>query len=143
MAQDISENNLVVLTIPADYRLINVVGACIRTMLGQLDNQLIQEGLIYNIELAVHETCTNIIEHAYAGSPGRIRVEARIVESPPQLIITLHDTGHGFEMHEIQTPDPANPRTKGYGLFLVNTLMDEVFYHSNETSNHWQLVKNL
>ncbi|MBK6325819.1 MAG: ATP-binding protein [Chloroflexi bacterium] len=102
-----------------------------------------QESLFYNIELAVHEACTNIVEHAYAGISGRIDIAFTLDESLRQFIIELNDRGQSFSLSDVVAPDLSQPQTSGYGLFLVNQLMDEVTYFPQQGNNRWRLVKNI
>lgn len=139
----VDDEGKLVLIIPAEYSWLGVVGACVRAVLERKRGSGVDDNLIYNVELAVHETCTNIIEHAYAGEPGRIRIETKILDAPPQFIATLHDQGRPFEVPEINMPNPEKPQIKGYGLFLVNELMDKVTYSAEAEGNCWRLEKNL
>ncbi|MCB8987612.1 MAG: ATP-binding protein [Ardenticatenaceae bacterium] len=101
-----------------------------------------QDSLFYNIELAVHEACTNIVEHAYAGISGRIEIAFTLSEEHRQFIIELRDRGQSFNLADVQSPDLEQPQTSGYGLFLVHQLMDEVSYFPEPGNNRWRLVKN-
>ncbi|MBK8988817.1 MAG: ATP-binding protein [Chloroflexi bacterium] len=100
-----------------------------------------QDSLFYNIELAVHEACTNIVEHAYAGISGRIEIAFTLLEEPRQFIIELHDRGQSFNLADVVAPNFEQPQTSGYGLFLVHQLMDEVAYFPEPGNNRWRLVK--
>jgi serine/threonine-protein kinase RsbW len=133
--------NVVQLTVPAQHRFLNVVGTCIRALITNERNVPDKDALIYNIELAVHEACANIIEHAYAGLSGRIDVMFKLVEEPRQFIVELGDNGRSFDLSTISAPDLDEPRTSGYGLFLVHQLMDKVEYYPEPGNNRWRLVK--
>jgi len=133
--------NNVRLSLPAQHKYLNVVGNCIRALLVN-ENQLPdQDALIYNVELAVHEVCANIVEHAYAGIAGRIEVVFTLAEEPRQIVVDLHDNGRSFDISTVTEPDLSQPRTSGYGLFLVHHLMDEVSYSPTPGNNHWRLAK--
>ncbi len=131
------------LKIPASYQYLNVIGACIAAMLEKEDSLSNRETLAYNIELAVHEICTNIVEHAYAGLGGNIILGLRVVENPYRFIIEITDTGQSFELSDVAKPNLEEPQIRGYGLFLVYELMDEVIYKPETANNLWQLTKNL
>jgi len=135
--------NTVRLELPATHKYLNVIGACIRAMLDREQGLPGQESLFYNIELAVHEACTNIVEHAYAGISGRIDIAFTLDESLRQFIIELNDRGQSFSLSDVVAPDLSQPQTSGYGLFLVNQLMDEVTYFPQPGNNRWRLVKNI
>lgn len=131
------------LEIPASYNYLNVLGACVRAFFDITDSKAEQSGLAYNVELAVHEACTNIVEHAYAGIPGRIEIILSLVREPRRLVVELHDSGRSFKLPEISQPDFNEPQVNGYGLFLIYQLMDEIKYQPQSGDNRWYLVKNL
>ncbi len=131
------------LDLPAAYTYLPVLGSCVSTILEDVQGEKVADTVIHSVELAVHETCMNIIEHAYAGRPGRINLVFSLQNRPPRLIVDIRDTGRSFELKEIQEPNLVEPQTSGYGLFLVHQLIDEVVYERQAEHNHWRLVKNL
>lgn len=131
------------LEIPASYNYLNVLGACVRAFFDVANGRPDQSGVAYNVELAVHEACTNIVEHAYAGIPGRIEIILSLVREPRRVVVELHDSGRSFEIPEVTQPDVHDPRVNGYGLFLIYQLMDEIRYLPQSGDNRWYLVKNL
>ena len=138
-----TDKDVIRLELPAEHKYLNVIGACIGAMLDRAEHVPDRESLKYNMELAVHETCTNIVEHAYAGRNGRINIILSMQQNPNQFIIELQDTGNPFDLAQIQEPDLESPQVHGYGLFITRQLLDEVNYNSNSGENHWKLVKNL
>jgi serine/threonine-protein kinase RsbW len=137
----LTRTNTVRLELPAIHKYLNVIGACIRAMLDREQSLPEQDSLFYNIELAVHEACTNIVEHAYAGISGRIDIALTLLEEPRQFIVELHDRGQSFNLADVVSPNLEQPQTSGYGLFLVHQLMDEVTYYPKPGDNRWILVK--
>jgi serine/threonine-protein kinase RsbW len=136
-----SKTNVVKVTIPAEHKYLNVVGNCVRALITNENGVSDRDYLIYNIELAVHEACANIVEHAYAGLPGRIEVTFILKEEPRQLIVELGDNGRSFDLDTVSQPDLDKANTSGYGLFLVHQLMDQVNYFPDPGNNRWQLIK--
>lgn len=137
------KSDLVRLDIPASYNYLNLLGACVRAFFDVAGGKATSSGLAYNIELAVHEACTNIVEHAYAGLPGRIEIILSIIREPRRIVIELHDSGRSFQLPEISQPDISEPQINGYGLFLIYQLMDEIRYQPQSGDNRWYLIKNL
>lgn len=133
------------LTIPADYKFLNVVSACIAALLERAANIEERSSVTYNVELAVHEICTNIVEHAYKGRSASIHITMHLIqqEQPHRLTIELMDTGHSFDWSTVTEPDLTVPQEGNYGLFLVRNLVDELDYRREERTNHWRLVKYL
>lgn len=141
-------SEVVRLELPANVRYLNILAACIGEMLVRVDGLSDPQQTIYNIQLAVHEGCTNIVDHAYVDDGGRIAVNLMLGWTPPQLIIELHDTGRAFDPATIADPnvgDPNldDPQVRGYGLYLMRQIMDEVIYETRTEGNCWRMVKYL
>jgi serine/threonine-protein kinase RsbW len=128
------------LNLPASYDYLQLIGPCIRALLEPVE-QRERETAAYNSELALYELCTNIVDHAYAGASGRIQLQFAFQQAPPSLLITIHDTGRPLEQPPQAPQLPEPEQSQGYGLFLIYQLMDEVIYHTDESGNHWQLIK--
>jgi serine/threonine-protein kinase RsbW len=106
----------------------------------------IGEQTCYDLQLAVDEACSNIIEHGYAGmNPGSIMLELQL--TPDRATITITDFGHPFEPVDAPMPETEaamqDPEISGFGLFFIYNFMDEVDYQSSEAGNHLILIKNL
>lgn len=128
---------------PATHAYLLMIGTCISCVFKNAPSLPTNDGLAYNIELAVHEACTNIIEHAYGGVPGSIKLEFTLLEKSRQLVVNLADNGRPFEYATSRQPNLDEPQIRGYGLFIMKNLMDTVDYCSTEQGNSWHLVKNL
>ncbi len=138
------DQTVIRLDLPAEHKHLNVIGACLNAILERVDQVTDKDMLAYNLELALHETCTNIVEHAYSEQEGRIRVAMSVIANPQrQLIVDLHDTGSSFNLSDTEDPNLDGAQVHGYGLFLMRQLLDEVVYRSGDASNHWRLVKNI
>ncbi len=84
----------------------------------------IGEPLANDIVLVVNEACSNCVEHAYRGQdPGRMRVEAEVRDG--QIRTCVVDSGSW------KTP-PADPGTRGRGLFLMRTVSHGVDVRGTE-----------
>jgi anti-sigma regulatory factor (Ser/Thr protein kinase) len=100
-----------------------------------------------NLQLAVEETCVNIIEHGYAGwPPGTIEIIFQ--RRDHQVSITVVDFGRKFDPTTHPPPDTSSEWDQrpvgGLGVFLITKLMDEVHYTSDpEQGNRLELIKNI
>ena len=138
-----NQNDIFQLDLPAELRYLHVIGACLGAILERVEGIEEPEILRYNMELAVQETCTNIVEHAYAGQDGgRIHVQFTLNHTPRNLTVDIRDTGRSFNPDLVTEPDLDTVQYRGYGLFLIKELMDQATYVPGPTGNHWQLVKN-
>jgi len=96
-----------------------------------------------HIMLAASELATNISRHAYGGATTGT-IEARLALKTHEVRLTLIHRGAAFDRSACPAPDLERPQEGGYGIFLVEALMDEVTYHSNRPDGHRvELVKRL
>ncbi|HET6823075.1 MAG TPA: ATP-binding protein [Anaerolineales bacterium] len=106
----------------------------------------VTDEILYDIQLAVDEACTNIISHGYAGmDPGSIILDLDI--DTDRIIISLTDFGHAFEPSNTPIPDVDAPIEErelgGFGLFFIQQSMDEIDYQVTEDGNKMILTKFL
>jgi serine/threonine-protein kinase RsbW len=142
---EIPQTNIISLELPGVYKYLNVIGACVRAILdrNRSNSENNTEWVAYQIELAVQEACTNIIDHAYADTTGQIRVTFSLAEDEKHLAIDLYDTGAHFDPSRLAPINLDEPKTSGYGLFLMHQLMGKVTYQPGPSENHWRLEKEL
>lgn len=139
----IRKNGYFRLDIPAVVNSLPVVSNIFSAILEQVDGIPERETATYNILLSVHEICTNIIEHAYENQGGRIQIDIQMDEQSGVLTVDLFDNGRSFELADVPQPDLDSAPIRGYGLFLVHELMDEVSYLPAQEKNQWRLVKRI
>ncbi len=140
---------LIQLDVPAEITYLGVIAACLNETVMTQPHLRDHVLFSHNLQLAVHEVGMNIIEHAYAQQcGGRITLTLTVEPAAPpasaRLIIELQDTGaHSFDPAAVAAPNLDEPQEGGYGLFLVQHLMDEVSYESHAGGHGWRLIKNL
>ena len=99
----------------------------------------ITDEILYDVQLAVDEACTNIISHGYANlDPGSIILDLEI--APNQLTVTLTDFGHSFEPSSAPIEERA---LGGFGLFFIQESVDKMDYQVTEDGNKMILTKVL
>jgi serine/threonine-protein kinase RsbW len=92
------------------------------------------------VELAVSEACTNAIRHGGdANSQAKVAVCFRVYED--SLIIEVKDQGAGFNLEDIPLPEFDQHPEGGYGLYIIQTVMDEVHYERGEMYNTLTMKK--
>jgi anti-sigma regulatory factor (Ser/Thr protein kinase) len=104
----------------------------------------LDEQVTWDLELAVDEACTNVIEHAYEGQAGEIMVSVETLGDAVKVII--HDRGLPFDPQAVPVPDPTAPLEErqpgGLGLFLMRQVMDSVeFKFEGEAGNTLVMIK--
>ena len=132
------------LDLPGNGRYLGLLGPCIHEMLTVAGGVPDSSELSRRLQLAVHEACANIVDHAYRdGRTGRIRISLTVTTSPRRLIVDLHDTGEAFDPSTVPPPNLEEGQVHGYGLYLIRQVMDEVVYYPERGNNRWHLVKDL
>ncbi len=96
---------------------------------------------------AVGETVMNAIEH---GNQGRVEtpVEIEVAASTRLVTVKVTDRGGGADPAGAEAPDieaklsgDQNPR--GWGLFLIEHMVDEIRHSTDRDSNTVELVMNM
>ena len=100
---------------------------------------------IYQMQLAVDEACTNIIEHGYGGDD-RGDIDCSVSIGQQEITIVLRDRGKPFNMDKVPQPKLNVPleelQPRGVGVFLMQQMMDEIKYErTNDAENVLTMVK--
>ena len=101
--------------------------------------------LAFDVKLAVEEACSNVIQHAYAGTaPGPLAVS--IADAPDRLVIVVNDRATAFDPSTAAIPDTTSPwderEAGGLGLHLVRNVVDEMHYETSPDGlNSLTLIK--
>lgn len=140
-----------ILDVPAGIEYLHVPGACLGSLFEGHEDLVQRQDLTYGLQLAVYEICANIAMHGYqiceanAGDPELCRINTvfTVAQEPLRLVIDMYDTGCSFDIARVPEPNLAEPQARGYGLYLIRQLLDEVEYESLEERNHWRLTKYL
>ncbi len=95
-------------------------------------------------ELALQELLTNLVEHAYAGDPNKL-IKVVFSITPEKITIQTYDTGipARVNLNHVRMPSPDELAEGGYGIAIIQSVMDEVNYFTLNGTNTWELVKNL
>ena len=90
------------------------------------------------IELALSEALANAVVHGAKGDPKKI-VECDVAcDETRGMLIVVRDPGPGFNPGNIPNPVVGENiySNHGRGIFLINTLMDEVQFKNNGKEIH-------
>lgn len=98
------------------------------------------EDAVWAVDLALGEALANVIRHAYGGREGEeIRIALTI--DAERLVLEIRDSAAPFA-RELFRAEPLDPlRTGGYGLQLIDELMDNVVYTSADCGGLIRMVK--
>lgn len=103
------------------------------------------QDLIFHVQMAVDEACSNVIEHAYQGqNKGDITLSCDC--SDMEWVIAIFDTGRSFDPELVPEPNLNasldDIKTGGLGLYFMRQLMDEVeFSFDEQKGNKLRMVK--
>lgn len=121
-----------------DSKLDNVslVGVAIRGICNYLS---LSEIDTYYLELCVVEAVNNAIKHAYNSEAGHA-VEINITHSNNNITFEISDRGrkmasHGPRRLNFDAEDLVMIPEHGMGLFIIDSVMDEVTYQSDGNKN--------
>lgn len=119
----------------------------VRELLEEVCQQChVSASTFFNLMLCADEVCTNVIMHGYADQlPGPMQVTVQADDH--QITIIVSDHGRPFAPENVPPPDLSadwhSRKIGGLGLYLVNTLMDEVHYETSQTQgNRFTLIKH-
>lgn len=94
------------------------------------------DDVAYAFQLSIEEICTNLIKYGY-GDTGHRPVSIHTNRAAGQLTIKIRDRSTPFDPRTAPAPDLSVPLSErapgGLGLYLVNSIMDSVDYHSDAT----------
>lgn len=138
----IEDDSTIILDLRAAVQNVNIPGVCFDAMSEQLPEIPGRDSILYGIKLAIHETCANIVNHAYKRHPGRIEIKMYLSQKAHKLIFDFHDTGLNT-FKPILVPEPDLFAASGRGLYLIRSCMDDVLYCPKPGNNRWRLVKQL
>ncbi len=131
------------LQLPAKYQYLNIIGETLKAISTNHPVMSQHPDTSYNLHLAVHEAAANVVEHAYrCDETQSFEMDVEIWEHPTRLVVKLRDRGHSFDPDVIPPPALGSPQMRGFGMFLMQHLLDEAVYESQEGGNCWTLVKN-
>ena len=81
----------------------------------------------FEMQVAVTEALTNIIEHGYGGDDG-YDIRITVAETPKWFEVSLRDRGKSCDPRSIPAPDLSEPREGGYGAHLIRRYVDSIEY---------------
>ena len=99
------------------------------------------------LKTAVSEAAMNAIEHGNRGD-AELPVHVKVSILGRELVVRIVDNGGGREIPEAQTPDleaklAGLQKPRGWGLFLIKNLVDDMRTHTTETHHTVELVMRL
>jgi len=132
------------LSVPADHSNLFLIGSFVEEVFKQENWIKPTRDFVYNLQLGLHELCTNIIEHAYGTeTDGDIKIWVEASQKEETIIFEIHDSGCAFDPRNVPAFKFGTLQEKGFGLYLIKQLFDKVSYERIDHINHWHLTKTL
>ncbi len=102
-------------------------------------NAGLDERAAWQVQLAVDEAATNIVQHGYpAGTDGTIELGCAV--DGADFVVTLRDHGQRFDPGQVPAPDLdaslEERQPGGLGIYLMGRLMDSVTFSFDETQGN-------
>ena len=133
-----------VLVLSTRFERLAVLERQVQEVLSHTPPLLEPDTVQYNVHLAIHELCVNIITHAYGGEPGKFMLTLSLFDDPWRIEISTCDNGcRCFDASRWMLPRLDNPPMHRLGIFLMHSLMDEVRYTPAMDCSRWRLIKRL
>jgi serine/threonine-protein kinase RsbW len=98
---------------------------------------------IEDLKTAVGEACINAIEHGAKG-PTQERILITLTPGDSELRVDVRNSGEAFPAEQaipnIEDKMSGLSPTRGWGLFLIRSLVDKVEFHSHGGKNTTNMV---
>ena len=113
------------LTLPAD---VNEIGPVVERVMGIISSMECGSGKEFEIETALREALANAIVHGCKEDTAKTVNVSVGCDETRGMIIVVRDSGEGFVPEDLPSPLIGEQlyEDHGRGIYLINTLMDEV-----------------
>jgi len=115
------------LQLPRDALSVPVVRRVLKSSMRTLG---VEEDCLTDIEIALTEACTNVLDHAAMGD--EYEVIAGLDDN--SCVIEVIDTGRGFDAERLGHADADPSAEEGRGIQLIRALVDKVHFRSRPES---------
>jgi serine/threonine-protein kinase RsbW len=112
-----------VVALPHERRSVPVVRHIVRAVMANLG---VSPACVYDIEVALSEACTNVVQHASISD----NYEVRVTVDDDRCVLRIVDVGERRHDLRIPTGPPDAEVEHGRGLLLMRTLVDTVGFDS-------------
>jgi serine/threonine-protein kinase RsbW len=111
------------LQLPRDALSVPVVRRVLKSTMKTLG---VEESCLTDIEVALTEACTNVLDHAANGD--EYEIVAGLDDN--QCVIEVIDTGRGFDADRLGHAEADPSAEEGRGIQLIRALVDRVHFRN-------------
>lgn len=111
---------------------LRAIGPWLRDCTRDLDPAAAQP-VLSRMELAVHESCMNVVDHAELTDGDTI--ELCLALGPRDLTVRVRDPGTAFDPGTVPEPARGHLQERGFGVGIVRALVDELTYRRSGSHN--------
>lgn len=133
-------------SVPGELSYRDLVGAVVRCFSQRIERDRGCTGLEWRMISAFNEAFNNIVEHAYAVTPGEVEV-VLLVDDDEEVVLRMIDHGAGFDFDDAgasdQVPALDSLSEGGMGLFIIRNAMSSVTYERRQDKNLLTMTKTL
>ena len=127
----------VAVCLPKEAQTVSLIRSVVKHALGTFG---VSPDCVDDICLALSEACNNVVDHAVPDDEYEVRLQV----DDARCIISVRNTGEGFDAEALADvmPNPRSPR--GRGVAIMHAVMDQVdFLSEPEAGTIVRLVKVL
>lgn len=95
--------------------------------------------IIEGVKLATTEACTNVIKHSYKFDESK-SFEMKLKSCSTVFVVELFYNDPGFEPYMIPKRNLKEIKEGGYGVFLMQSIMDHVGYTTDAKTGNVHLI---
>lgn len=141
----------VTLHVPCRYSYLRVIRQAVLDLCARAG---MTEFRSAQLEMAVDESCSNIIEHGYSGEsdadiePRHPGLRLNLIQHSDRVVVEILDHGKAFDFNERKVVDPdqylEDERERGLGIYIIKRFVDEAEYEpGTEAGNCMRLTKRI
>jgi len=125
-----TEGHQIEIRLPSRLELLGVIDKVVEALTEQMEFEDYDRDAI---AISVVEACTNAIQHGHRARP-ELTVDVVFEMRKDALAVTVRDEGSGFslELDEDPSPPPDLLQTRGRGIFIMRSMMDDLEFDFSE-----------
>lgn len=126
------------LTVAADLLSLRAIGPWLDDNLAAAEDPELTATKA-KMELALQEICVNVVRYAYGG-PSTASIDIEFLADDAHYTVTTADTGTPYDPSTRPEVDLEKPTIGGYGLFLVESLCEQLTHEHRNDQNIWTMT---